>query len=62
MPPLRCRNEKMEAVLENAFVLIYDKKISSMKDMIGVLEGVAGQRRGLIGHVVGGGHWNSGLR
>src|ERR1700690_101527 len=33
--------ERMEAVLENAYVLIYDKKISSMKDMIGILEGVA---------------------
>ena len=29
---------RMEAVLENPYVLIYDKKISSMKDMIGVLE------------------------
>jgi len=40
--------ERMEAVLENAYVLIYDKKISSMKDMIGVLEGVAKQGRPLV--------------
>ncbi len=40
--------EKMEAVLENAYVLIYDKKISSMKDMIGVLEAVAKQGRPLL--------------
>jgi chaperonin GroEL len=30
--------EKMEAVLENPYVLIYDKKISSMKDLLPVLE------------------------
>jgi len=40
--------ERMEAVLENAFVLIYDKKISSMKDMIGILEGVAKSGRPLL--------------
>ncbi len=30
--------EKMEAVLENPFILIYDKKISSMKDVLPLLE------------------------
>ncbi len=40
--------EKMEAVLENAYILVYDKKISSMKDMIGVLEAVAKQGRPLL--------------
>jgi len=40
--------ERMEAVLENAYVLVYDKKISSMKDMIGVLEGVAKQGRQML--------------
>src|SRR5881296_1002653 len=34
---------KMEAILENAFVLIHDKKISSMKDLLPVLEKVAQQ-------------------
>ncbi|MFM8995034.1 MAG: chaperonin GroEL, partial [Bacteroidota bacterium] len=32
--------EKMEADLENAFILIYDKKIISMKDLLPVLEKV----------------------
>jgi chaperonin GroEL len=40
--------ERMEAVLENAYVLVYDKKISSMKDMLGILEGVAKQGRQLM--------------
>lgn len=30
--------EKMEAELENAYILIYDKKISSMKELLPVLE------------------------
>ena len=33
--------EKMEAVLEDALVLIHDKKISSMKDLLPVLEKIA---------------------
>src|SRR6516162_7561270 len=33
--------EKMEAVLEDAYILIYDKKISSMKDLLPILEKVA---------------------
>ena len=33
--------EKMEAVLEDAYILIHDKKISSMKDMLPILEKVA---------------------
>jgi chaperonin GroEL len=40
--------ERMEAVLENAYVLIYDKKISNMRDMLGVLEGVAKSGRPLL--------------
>lgn len=40
--------ERMEAVLENAYILVYDKKISSMKDMISVLEGVAKSGRPLL--------------
>jgi chaperonin GroEL len=32
--------EKMEAELENAYILIYDKKVSSMKDLLPVLEKV----------------------
>ena len=40
--------ERMEAVLDNPYILVYDKKISSMKDLIGVLEGVANSRRPLL--------------
>ncbi len=32
--------EKMEAEMENAFILIYDKKVSNMKDLLPVLEKV----------------------
>src|SRR5579862_7181332 len=40
--------EKMEAVLEDAFILIHDKKISSMKDLLPVLEKVAQSGRPLL--------------
>ncbi len=40
--------ERMEAVLENAYVLIYDKKISNMRDILGVLEPVAKSGRPLL--------------
>jgi len=33
--------ERMEAVLEDAFILLYEKKLSSMKDLLPVLEQVA---------------------
>ncbi len=33
--------ERMEAVLEDPFVLIYEKKISSMKDLLPLLENIA---------------------
>jgi chaperonin GroEL len=33
--------EKMEAVLEDAYVLVHDKKISAMKDLLPILEKVA---------------------
>jgi chaperonin GroEL len=35
--------ERMEAILENAKILIYEKKISSMKDLLPILEQVARQ-------------------
>src|SRR5512140_242723 len=35
--------DRMEAVLENAKILIYEKKISSMKDLLPILEQVARQ-------------------
>ncbi|MCF8373046.1 MAG: chaperonin GroEL [Bacteroidales bacterium] len=40
--------EKMEAVLENPFILLYDKKISTMKDLLPVLEPVAQNGRPLM--------------
>ena len=33
--------EKMEAILEDAYILVHDKKISAMKDLLPVLEKVA---------------------
>jgi chaperonin GroEL len=40
--------ERMEAVLEDAMVLIHDKKISSMKDLLPILEKVAQLGRPLL--------------
>jgi chaperonin GroEL len=40
--------DRMEAVLEDAYILIHDKKISSMKDLLPVLEKVAQQGRPLL--------------
>ena len=41
-------SEKMEAELQNPYVLIYDKKISTMKDILGILEKVAQSGRPLV--------------
>ena len=41
-------SERMEAVLEDAMVLIHDKKISAMKDLLPVLEKVAQQGKPLL--------------
>ena len=40
--------ERMEAVLENPYILIFDKKITAMKDMVGILEGVAKSGKPLL--------------
>jgi chaperonin GroEL len=40
--------DSMEAVLENAYILIYDKKISAMKDLLPVLEKTAQSGRPLL--------------
>ena len=40
--------EKMEAELENPYILIYDKKISTMKELLPILEAVAQTGRPLI--------------
>jgi chaperonin GroEL len=41
-------SEKMEAELESPFILIYDKKISNMKDILHILEKVAQSGRPLL--------------
>jgi chaperonin GroEL len=40
--------ETMEAILETPYILIHDKKISAMKDLLPVLEKVAQQGRSLL--------------
>jgi chaperonin GroEL len=40
--------ERMETVLENAYILIHDKKISTMRDLVPVLESVARAGRPLL--------------
>ena len=40
--------EKMEAVLDDAYILIHDKKISAMKDLLPVLEKVAQTGRPML--------------
>ncbi|HRN49467.1 MAG TPA: chaperonin GroEL, partial [Niabella sp.] len=41
-------SEKMEAELQNPYILIYDKKISTMKDILSILEKVAQSGRPLL--------------
>src|ERR687889_133908 len=41
-------SEKMQAELDNPFILIYDKKVSSMKDILHILEKVAQSGRPLL--------------
>jgi chaperonin GroEL len=40
--------ERMEAVLENPYILIHEKKISSMKDLLPLLENIAKSSRPLV--------------
>jgi len=40
--------DKMEAEIEDAFILVFDKKITVMKDLLGVLEQVAKMGRPLL--------------
>ncbi len=40
--------EKMECVMERPYILLYDKKISNLKDMLPVLESTAQSGRGLL--------------
>jgi len=41
-------SERMEAVLEDAYILSFEKKISSMKDLLPILEKVAQQGKPLV--------------
>ncbi|MGK9477368.1 chaperonin GroEL [Melioribacter sp. OK-6-Me] len=41
-------SETMEAVLEDAYILIHDKKISAMKDLLPILEKIAQAGRSLL--------------
>lgn len=40
--------DKMEAVMENPFILIYDKKISNMKELLPILESTLQTRQPLV--------------
>ncbi|OFY66272.1 MAG: chaperonin GroL [Bacteroidetes bacterium RIFCSPLOWO2_02_FULL_36_8] len=41
-------SDKMEAICESAYILIYDKKISSMKELLPILENVAQTGKPLV--------------
>jgi chaperonin GroEL len=41
-------HDKMEAVMENPYILITDKKVSTMKELMGVLEPVAQNGKSLV--------------
>jgi chaperonin GroEL len=41
-------SERMEAIMDNPYILIYDKKISNMRDLIPVLEQIAKEGRALL--------------
>ena len=48
IPYFVTNSEKMEAELQNPYILIYDKKISAMKDILHILEKVAQSGRPLL--------------
>jgi chaperonin GroEL len=47
-PYFATNTETMEVSLDNPFILLYDKKISSMKDLLPILEQVAKQGKALL--------------
>ena len=47
-PYFMTNGDKMEAVLDDAYILITDKKITNMEDLMPVLEPVAREGRGLL--------------
>lgn len=40
--------DRMEVVLENPYILVYEKKLSSLKVLVNILEQVAGDRRPIL--------------
>jgi chaperonin GroEL len=46
--PLFCYSEKMEVELEDPYILLYDKKVSSLKELLPVLEPVAQSGKPLL--------------
>ncbi len=47
-PYFMTNSDKMEAVLDNTYVLITDKKISAMKDLLPILEPIAREGKSLL--------------
>ena len=47
-PYFKTNGDKMEAVLDDTYILLTDKKISNMEDLMPVLEPVAREGRGLL--------------
>ncbi len=52
--------ERMECVLEDPYILIHEKKISNMKDLLPVLEQIARSRQAAAGHRRGSGRRSAG--
>ncbi|MFP4656194.1 MAG: chaperonin GroEL [Candidatus Woesearchaeota archaeon] len=47
-PYMATDNERMEAVLENPYILLFDKKIDSMKSLVPILEQIAQDNKPLL--------------
>ena len=47
-PYMATDNERMEAVLENPYILVFDKKIDSMKSLVPILEQIAQDNKPLL--------------
>ena len=47
-PYMATESQTLEAVMDNPYILIYDKKISAMKDLIKILEAIASENKPLL--------------
>jgi chaperonin GroEL len=47
-PYFATNSDRMEAILEDPYILLYDKKISAMRDLLSLLEQTAGAGRALL--------------